>query len=271
MLKTKIIGNALLFTSLLISGAAATDFDKIKELEMTRVDNFLQNNAGTSFKEIKPYGKVTLNSITAYYFKISIANKSGEIVDYPQVAYSNGEFVFPVVIDVNEKKDAGERFLNNLELVGEVDEKHLIFGDKNAKNKLVIFSDPICPACIEYVPKVVDLFKDKPEEYGIYYYSYVVHKNDNIALGLERMIDYVQQNGIKWDFVLLDRKNKEINSFFDVKDRVEKKMGIVFPDSISKNYEIKENDVAKNNFILGTPTFFLNNKRISADVLLKNY
>ena len=38
---------------------------------------------------------------------------------------------------------------------------HLLFGDMNAKNKIVVFSDPFCPICRDEFPKIKEKLQDK--------------------------------------------------------------------------------------------------------------
>jgi len=50
------------------------------------------------------------------------------------------------------------------------DDKHLIAGDKDAKHKLVVFSDPQCPFCKEIVPNMYKIVKEYPKRFALYYY-----------------------------------------------------------------------------------------------------
>lgn len=49
-------------------------------------------------------------------------------------------------------------------------DEHLLVGNKDAKHKLLVFSDPFCPYCQEIVPKLIDDVKANPDVFALYYY-----------------------------------------------------------------------------------------------------
>ena len=50
------------------------------------------------------------------------------------------------------------------------DDAHLVFGNKDAKHKVLIFSDPQCPFCQEIVPAIFKSAKENPSTLAVYYY-----------------------------------------------------------------------------------------------------
>ncbi len=75
------------------------------------------------------------------------------------------------------------------------DEAHLIAGDKDAKHKMVIFSDPQCPFCIQYVPKTLKDFKDKKGDVALYYYHMPLLRLHPVADVLTRVMEVLQKQG----------------------------------------------------------------------------
>lgn len=50
------------------------------------------------------------------------------------------------------------------------DKKFLLVGNENAKHKLVIFSEPLCPACVNVLPAYIEQVKTaNPDELALYY------------------------------------------------------------------------------------------------------
>ena len=49
------------------------------------------------------------------------------------------------------------------------DKKYLVAGDIDAKHKLVIFSEPLCPACVDVLPKYIKDVISNPKELSLYY------------------------------------------------------------------------------------------------------
>jgi len=75
------------------------------------------------------------------------------------------------------------------------DETHLIAGDKNAKHKMVIFSDPQCPFCIQYVPGVLKDFKEKKGDVALYYYHMPLLRLHPVSEVLTRAMETLQKEG----------------------------------------------------------------------------
>lgn len=50
------------------------------------------------------------------------------------------------------------------------DDAHLLFGNKDAAHKVLIFSDPQCPFCQEIVPEIFNAAKENPTKIAVYYY-----------------------------------------------------------------------------------------------------
>ncbi len=75
------------------------------------------------------------------------------------------------------------------------DETHLIAGDKNAKHKMVIFSDPQCPFCIQYVPGVLKDFREKKGDVALYYYHMPLLRLHPVSEVLTRVMESLQKEG----------------------------------------------------------------------------
>lgn len=50
------------------------------------------------------------------------------------------------------------------------DAAHLLFGNQDAKHKVLIFSDPLCPYCQKIVPDIFNAAKKNPTKMAVYYY-----------------------------------------------------------------------------------------------------
>ena len=74
-------------------------------------------------------------------------------------------------------------------------EAHLIAGDKDAKHKMVIFSDPQCPFCIRYVPGVLKDFKAKKGDVALYYYHMPLLRLHPVSEVLTRVMEALQKEG----------------------------------------------------------------------------
>ncbi|MBL0721756.1 MAG: thioredoxin domain-containing protein [Sulfurovum sp.] len=90
-------------------------------------------------------------------------------ISVPQTVFSNGDLVTPVLMN----KKTGHNYINDFKPSMSdsfYNKEHLIFGNKDAKHKIVIFSDPQCPFCQEIVPEIFKSVRRFPKTFALYYY-----------------------------------------------------------------------------------------------------
>lgn len=72
---------------------------------------------------------------------------------------------------------------------------HLLFGNKEAKHKILIFSDPLCPFCQEVVPDIFKTAKENPETMAVYYYHLPLLSLHPVSGILTRVMHVAQEEG----------------------------------------------------------------------------
>ncbi|MDQ1324889.1 MAG: thiol:disulfide interchange protein DsbC [Campylobacterota bacterium] len=72
---------------------------------------------------------------------------------------------------------------------------HLLFGNKEAKHKILIFSDPLCPFCQEVVPDIFKTAKEHPETIAVYYYHLPLLSLHPVSGILTRVMHAAQEEG----------------------------------------------------------------------------
>ena len=75
------------------------------------------------------------------------------------------------------------------------DAKHLLFGNKDAKHKILIFSDPQCPFCQDVVPPIFKAAKEHPDTIAIYYYHLPLMGIHPVSGILTRVMHIAQEQG----------------------------------------------------------------------------
>ena len=80
------------------------------------------------------------------------------------------------------------------------DEAHLLFGNKDAAHKVLIFSDPQCPFCQDIVPAIFKAAKDNPTKLAVYYYHLPLLRIHPVSDVLTRVMHVAQHEG-KMDVV----------------------------------------------------------------------
>lgn len=125
--------------------------------------------SGFSFSQ----GKQVDKEWAGYFVRAKInvlENGGNQVIPFSSVFFTNGYFVTnelstPKADDI--KEDLYPKITPSM-----YDDERLIAGNKNAKHKLVLFSDPICPACRQAVPRILQKVRNNPSEYALYYYHF---------------------------------------------------------------------------------------------------
>lgn len=145
---------------------------------------------------------------------------------------------------------------------------NLISGSANAKHKVAIFSDPLCPFCRRYVPETLTYMAKYPGVFGVYYYHYPLPTLHPAAVTLAKAAIAAEQSGM--DDVTMRLYTVEVNAnerddgkILDAFNRTFKtKFGLadIRRPSVLKQYE-SDQQAAQSAMVAGTPTVFLDGKK----------
>jgi len=143
--------------------------------------------------------------------------------------------------------------------------ENLIYGNADAKYKIAIFSDPLCPFCRRFVPNAIKEMKEQPEQFAIYYYHFPLPAIHPAAVTLVKAAIAAELKGHK-DVVLnlynVKVKSKEKNvavilKAFNKTMDTNIKSADLKEKEVLKHYE-SDLDIANNLMVGGTPTMFFN-------------
>ena len=144
------------------------------------------------------------------------------------------------------------------------DAKHLLFGNKDAKHKILVFSDPQCPFCQEVVPAIFKAAKAHPETLSVYYYHLPLLRIHPVSGILTKVMHIAQEQG-KLDVVekiySLKIDPKETN-MKKVLAAVKKHTGYVVTEAQVNANDVKEaikgDELAAGKLMVsGTPTVYI--------------
>jgi predicted DsbA family dithiol-disulfide isomerase len=143
------------------------------------------------------------------------------------------------------------------------DDAHLLYGNKNAPHKLVIFSDPDCPFCRQDVPKTIEEVKKHPDKIALYYYHMPLLKLHPVSDVLTRIMEVLQKQGRIDDALKMYKLKinyRETNAT-KILAEVKKQFGLEIDEAAINKPEIKEavqSDVDKGTRMMvnGTPTYY---------------
>ncbi|BCD68223.1 hypothetical protein NitYY0918_C1134 [Nitratiruptor sp. YY09-18] len=206
---------------------------------------------------------------TAYVVQFDIGikrgNKEQNITDR-DIIFVNERYVAPDLVDIKTNTSLKQRVVLDFK-DRFYDDKHLLYGHKNAKHKIVVFSDPLCPFCREVVPELIELTKKYPDTFVLYYYHLPIQTLHPASVALAKAIIYLKEHGNKeaiekiykteFDYAQKDEKK--------TLQELDKKLGIkLTPQQINSPEVITElqhdADIARELMIKGTPTVFIDNK-----------
>lgn len=261
----------LLSIILINSTIASASSQTIEQKLINFIDRAINTGKGYKFKkaqviheEVVPINK----KWKAYFLKIDLKIPSqNKDISVKDVIFSDGKLVSKDFIDLNNGRSIKGKF--SLPVSKELyDKKHFLMGNKNAKNKLLLFSDPLCPFCINFVPSLISWIKKHDKNFALYYYylplsihpgSVTLVKAELAASKLKKIKDLtlkIYSEG--FEFFKSDEETilKDFNNVF--KTNLTKK-DINTEDILKRvRNDIK---VANDLMVRGTPTLYVNGKK----------
>ena len=277
----------LLMISTLSIGSLYADVDKPKLLDLNKkLQSGSMDKKALAFekKRISKNHRIKLKDISiqikkelpmkgwyGYVFDLTveIKNKSqkGKEVKGKDIMFTNGEVAAAELFDINTGKSYKDMLNPNLSQ-RYYDKAHLIAGNANAKHKLVIFSDPLCPFCIEYVPEVIKDVKANPNDLALYYYHFPLLRIHPAADVLTKAMDVAAHKGVK--DVVYKAYTAQFHKYFNSKEKDAAKILKAFNKALGTNITQAEinnpmikaaiaRDVHMGEDVLvqGTPTIFV--------------
>ncbi|MDM5272008.1 thioredoxin domain-containing protein [Sulfurovum sp. zt1-1] len=147
------------------------------------------------------------------------------------------------------------------------DDAHLIFGNKNAAHKVLVFSDPQCPFCQEVVPDIMKAAKEHPDQIALYYYHLPLLRIHPVSDVLTRVMHLAQHEG-KMDVLpkiyamKIDPRETDMKKILA---EVEKQTGYSVTAEKVDDQKVKDamkadSDAASEMMVSGTPTIYADGK-----------
>lgn len=271
MLKLLIIG---------ILGSSAFAFSGSDKDTRTYIERFFHSviNGGNNFKilsvEVKDYKEVKEVKGWRVYFvdiKIKMLKGTKEEVMAHEKVFTNGEFISKDFLAIKTKASLKNKVSVDMKDNSFYNKEHLIYGSGSEKDKIVVFSDPLCPFCQEFMPEFLNDIKANPGKIAVYYYHLPLPQIHPASTTISKAMSVATHRGIK-DIVLKTYKNKDFFEFHGAADEAKilqsfnKALGtlIVSADIADKKIidELKEDKkMAGKLMISGTPTIYLNGKK----------
>ena len=249
---------------LIASSLYASNDESIVDFEKKRISQ----NPNVEVKSIKINTKkeLPLNGWYGYILDVE-ANVQGKSINAKDILFSDGKYISLELIDSETGKSLKDLVTPNL-TDNFHDKSKLIAGNHNAKDKIVIFSDPLCPFCKDYVPDVIKYVNKNKDSIALYYYNFPLSIHP-AATPLSKLIEVAKHKGVK--DVELRAYEIDWEPYFDVKTTDEKKILEAFNKEFKTNIKLEEistNEIkaliekditmGEEVMVAGTPTIFVN-------------
>ena len=263
----------ILSISILLSSAlfAASSDENIISFEQKRITQ----NPNVKIKDIKISTKkeLPLNGWYGYIIDVQ-ANIQGKDINAKDILFSDGKYISLELIDSETGKSLKDLVTPNL-TDNYHDKSKLIAGNANAKDKIVIFSDPLCPFCKDYVPDVIKYVNKNTNDIALYYYHFPLMALHPASAPLSKLVEVAKHKGIK--DIELKVYETDWEKYFDVKSVDEKKILEAFNKEFKTSIKLEEISAKEINALLekdismgeevlvsGTPTIFINGVKDSS-------
>lgn len=264
------LSKMLLASTLFIGSALSANLmdDKVIAFEKER---FSQNKR-IKLKDININLKKELPQKGWYGYIIEIDALFGEKnVKAKDIVFSDGKVIAPEIFDIKTGADLKDLLTPSLS-AKYYDEKKLIAGNHNAKDKIVIFSDPLCPFCIDYVPEVIKHVKKNSKDIALYYYHFPLLRIHPAADTLIKAMEIAKKDGIK--DIELKIYDIDWEKYFTAKERNAEKILNAFNKEFKTNITMeqisnkelreevfKDVSMGEDVMVQGTPTIYINGEK----------
>jgi len=237
-------------------------YEKRRVTSVLKRQNIKLNDISITLKKDLKY-----NGWYGYAFNLSFKVKD-KVINQKDFLFTDGTLIAPDLLNLKTKRSLKDKMYPTLSKKY-FSRKHLIAGNPNAKHTIVLFSDPLCPICLDEVPGIMKKIMNNPKNIALYYYhmpldmhptAKTLVKASMIALkkGIKN-IDYKVYNtnlSEKYKFDAYTEKNQQkVLNFFNKEFNTKITMTQIDNKKLNDklNYDLKMADEA---FVNGTPTVF---------------
>ena len=263
-LMLKLLATVLVLSSLAHaknSGESVGDFLEDKFSENPQIKNVdVKVDTVIPLKDMKGWDAYIVD------VKAIIKAKPKEAIKQKMIWFSNGQMITKDLINLKTGQNLVEsvkpKFKNEY-----YRDENLIYGNKDAKHKIAIFSDPLCPFCRGYVPGALKDLKKDSNKFAVYYFHFPLTRIHPASATLVKAAIAAELKGVKHVTLALytikiNPREKDINKILAA---FNKTLGthITKADINSKAVLQRAKDdvaVATDLMVGGTPTVFLDGK-----------
>jgi thiol-disulfide isomerase/thioredoxin len=239
----------------------------------------IAKNRNLTLNELELIKEIPLKELkgwSAYALKLNVSIKEKKTT-LNDILFSNGEFITTDLMDIKSSKSIKKDISIDLSNKYYRD-SHRIAGTKGAKHKIVIFSDPQCPFCMDYVPDVISYVEKHSKDIELFYYHFpllMIHPASETIVkasivahkkGAKDIIKKVYDKSV--DFNPTERDSKKVLETFNKLLKTDITLKEIEDSNVQKEYDSDLN-MAFDVLVSGTPTIFIDGKKDNSKKLYK--
>ncbi len=260
----KLSATALLLSSTLFAGQS----EKVEEF----LEEKFSSNPNIISLDIDIVDSVKVKDLKGW--DAVIVNVSATIKEKPKnrtikqkmIWFTNGQVITKELSDLSTGLDLSSMITPEFK-PEYYKESNRIYGNKNAKHKIAIFSDPLCPFCKSFVPEAIRYMKKYPLDFAIYYYHFPLARIHPAAIALTQTAVAAELQGhknvtLQMYKVKIGARERDISKILKA---FNDELGTNIKESDLTSLKVKEHlqsdmDIATDLMVKGTPTMFFDGK-----------
>lgn len=261
-----------ILSSSLVFAKTDTELGKVEKNLIGYVKKAISVNKDFNLKEVRIRESKVLDDIPGWsvYFldiDLQVIAQNNKIMTVHDKIFSNGTYMTRDFVNLSNKVSMKDRIVPDMD-ASFYKKDHLIYGEYEAKDKIVIFSDPMCPFCQTYMPEIFKAVKANPKKIALFYYHFPLSMIHPQAPTIIKAAMAAEKKGNKDIMIKVYEakfalKTKDENTTLEA---FNKKMGTkLTPKEINAQDILvkysKDLELAGKMMINGTPTVYLNGKK----------
>ncbi|WP_121627287.1 thioredoxin domain-containing protein [Poseidonibacter antarcticus] len=262
---SKVLTLAVLLTSSLFASVSDDNVIKFEKKRIAQNPNVEIEKISINMKKELP-----LDGWFGYILDVE-AKVDNKTINAKDIVFSDGRYISLDLLDAKNGKSLKDLVTPDLS-AKYYDKSKLIAGNDKSKDKIVVFSDPLCPFCMDYIPDIIKHVNKNKDSIALYYYHFPLLRLHPASGPLSKLMELGKEKGIKdielkvyetnWDdyFTVKETDVKKIvsgfNKVFKTSFTQEDVSSIDLIDSMEKDMEMGEEVMVQ-----GTPTIFINGEK----------
>ena len=235
----------------------------------------LKNNKSITVKNVKVISKDAIKDKELSGWESVIVGIEVEVdrkgkkqpVKTTDMYFIKGDFLAPDIVDIKKNKSLKES-LRPKPTAEYYDGEHLVAGNKDAKYKVLVFSDPLCPFCRDLIPDLIDAATKNPSKIALYHYTFpllFIHPSSEAITKTEMAVGSKIQKAKLLSMLYKTEVEPEESDEDKITAKLSSELGITVKKSDINKKEIQkayDDEIQKAHklFVKGTPTVYVNNE-----------